>query len=148
MFLLFGKVMFSEASVCPQGFGLPPDMSASWELPLVGSASRGVCIQGGGLCLVHPEGASNGSDICNFLKVSDLNGDLWNINFFPWKLFKQYSPVQWRYEGNIYMEKLLKYGHPNYVETLMDWIRMTQIFMDFSAIGNNAKKCTVIWVIM
>ena len=49
----------------------------------------------------------------------------------------------------IYIWKnLLKYGHPNYVETFMDWIRMTQIFMDFSAIGNNTKKCTVMWVIM
>ena len=32
----------------------------------------------------------------------------------------------------IYIWKnIIKYGHPNYVETFMDSIRMTQIFMDF-----------------
>ena len=32
----------------------------------------------------------------------------------------------------IYIQNnLIKYGHLNYVETFMDCIRMTQIFMDF-----------------
>ena len=32
----------------------------------------------------------------------------------------------------IYIQKkIIQYGHPNYVETFNDWIRMTKIFMDF-----------------
>ena len=34
----------------------------------------------------HPEGTSNGSDICDFLKVSDFNGSLWNVKDFPLKI--------------------------------------------------------------
>ena len=30
--------------------------------------------------------------------------------FFPWKKFKRYHPVQWRYEGNIYIEKFTNIG--------------------------------------
>ena len=36
--------------------------------------------------LVHPEGTSIGSDICDFLKVSDFNGSLWNVKVFPLKI--------------------------------------------------------------
>ena len=34
----------------------------------------------------HPEGTSNGSDICDFSKNSHYNGCLWDINFFPLKI--------------------------------------------------------------
>ena len=38
----------------------------------------------------------------------------------------------------IYMWKnLLKQGHPKYVETFLDCIRMTQIFIDFCAIDTS-----------
>ena len=30
--------------------------------------------------------------------------------FFPWKLFKRYSPVQRRSQGNIYIEKFTNIG--------------------------------------
>ena len=42
----------------------------------------------------------------------------------------------------------MKYGDPTYIETLMDAIRMIEIFMDFSPIDNNVKKCLVMWVII
>ena len=45
-------------------------------------------------------------------------------------------------------KNVIKYGHPNYVETFKDCIRINQIFMDFFPIDNNDKKCTVMWVIM
>ena len=35
---------------------------------------------------LHPEGTSNGSDICDFSKNSDYNGCLWDINFYPLKI--------------------------------------------------------------
>ena len=35
---------------------------------------------------MHPEGISIGSDNCDFLKVSDFNGSLWNIKVFPLKI--------------------------------------------------------------
>ena len=34
----------------------------------------------------HPEGTSIGSDNCDFLKVSDFNGSLWNVKVFPLKI--------------------------------------------------------------
>ena len=45
-----------------------------------------------------------------FFKGFWLNGGLWDINFFPWKLFKWYSPVQRRSHGNIYIEKITNIG--------------------------------------
>ena len=35
----------------------------------------------------HPEGTSIGSDNCDFLKVSDFNGSLWNVKVFPQLIF-------------------------------------------------------------
>ena len=48
----------------------------------------------------------------------------------------------------IYIEKnLIKYGHPNYIETFIS-IRMVLIFTDFFPIDTPYKKCIVMWTIM
>ena len=55
-----------------------------------------------GFLTKHPEGTSNDSDICDFSKVSDYNGGLWEFFFYPWKLFKAFLLIQERFVGNIY----------------------------------------------
>ena len=83
-------------------------------------------LKGGGVTpMWHPAETSTNSDICDFLKVSDigksivLNGETYILNDTA-----QFSEDM----REIYIWKnLLKYAHPNYVETFMDWIRMTQI---------------------
>ena len=49
----------------------------------------------------HTTGTLNDSDICNFSKVSDYNGGLWEFFFLPWKLFKVFLLIQQRFVGNI-----------------------------------------------
>ena len=39
-----------------------------------------------GVSHYHPEGTSNGSDICDFSKVSDCNGSLCNVKVFALKI--------------------------------------------------------------
>ena len=36
---------------------------------------------------LHPEGTSKVSCKCDFSKVSDFNGDVWDINYFSLKIF-------------------------------------------------------------
>ena len=74
----------------------------------------------------HPEETSKNSDICDFSKVSDIGNEWWtmrNLYFKPFLLVHFLEIYIWK--------NMIKYGHPNYVETFMDSIRMTQIFMDF-----------------
>ena len=68
--------------------------------------------------LRHPAETSKNSDIYDFLKVSDigksilLNGETYILNDTA-----QFS----EHMREIYIWKnLLKYGHPNYIETFMD----------------------------
>ena len=75
---------------------------------------------------------------------------MFNMQFFPLKIdlndTAQFSEDMSR---NIW-QNLGKIWSPNYIETFMDWIRMTQIFMDFSAIGKKKadamKSADVMWV--
>ena len=67
---------------------------------------------------IHPAETSKNSDICDFLKVSDIEKSIvLNGETYILKDTAQFSEDM----REIYIWKnLLKYGHPNYIETLMD----------------------------
>ena len=50
--------------------------------------------------------------------------------FFPKNILNHSSQFSKDFLEYVCGKKIVKYGHPNYVETFMDSIRMTEIFMD------------------
>ena len=90
----------------------------------------------------------NGSDICNFSKNSDYNGCLWNINFLSPKPHEQYHPVQRRYEGNIYTEKITNIGTFELHWDISGLFLDDRYFWISVPLTHHYKKCPVMWTII